>query len=383
MTINTIITPNRITVVFPSEAPKSLGSSDPLFPNLRDAIQRKATEDEIRELLEPKEIVHRLSGGRIEVRDEAVFINGEESHGFAANRLLEMVRDGYDAEPLANFLTKIEQNPSFQTRQDLYEFLEYGGLALYPDGDFTAYKYVREDYFDVHSGTVLHALHTTVSMDRRDCDDNRNNTCSRGLHFCSYEYLPNYTRGRRILQLKINPANVVAIPNDYRNTKGRACEYFVYSELTQEAGGVSDSLRTPVTEGQRTNFNISGIRAEQCGADIDFGTPDGTLIFDITTEGLQRFSSPKMKSYFETDRVDRIALAEAYQQKCENFGSGELLDADLVQIVDQEDRTEIIYDTWLVATIGRHTGKLELAEGIVGDEVPFETDQNGRIMLND
>jgi hypothetical protein len=370
-------------VVFPSEAPKSLGSSDPLFPNLRDAIQRKATEDEIRELLEPKEIVHRLSGGRIEVRDETVFINGEESHGFAANRLLEMVRDGYDAEPLANFLTKIEQNPSYQTRQDLYEFLEYGGLALYPDGDFTAYKYVREDYLDVHSRTVLHALNTKVSMDRRDCDDNRENTCSRGLHFCSYEYLPNYAHGRRILQLKINPANVVAIPNDYRNTKGRACEYFVYSELTQETGKVSDSLRTPVTEGQRTNFNISGLRAEQCSNDIDFETSDGTLVFDITDDGLRRFSSPKLRSYFETDYENRIALVRDYEQQCENFGNREDLEAELVQILDRENHTEIFYDSWLVATIYRRTGQLELAEGIAGDEVPFETDQNGRIMLTD
>ena len=34
--------------------------------------------------------------------------------------------------------------------------------------------------------------------------------------------------------LKINPANVVAIPADYNNTKGRCCEYEVAGEYTED-----------------------------------------------------------------------------------------------------------------------------------------------------
>ena len=35
--------------------------------------------------------------------------------------------------------------------------------------------------------------------------------------------------------LKIDPANVVAIPSDYANAKGRASSYFVYDEIAEEA----------------------------------------------------------------------------------------------------------------------------------------------------
>ena len=37
--------------------------------------------------------------------------------------------------------------------------------------------------------------------------------------------------------LKINPANVVSIPSDYDNAKGRCCEYEVIAEYGNEDKG--------------------------------------------------------------------------------------------------------------------------------------------------
>ena len=60
-------------------------------------------------------------------------------------------------------------------------------------------------------------------MPRNAVDDRRHNTCSTGLHFCSWAYLPHYHGAQgRVLVLKIDPANVVSIPSDYANAKGRA-----------------------------------------------------------------------------------------------------------------------------------------------------------------
>ena len=69
-------------------------------------------------------------------------------------------------------------------------------------------------------------------MERNKVDDNQNNTCSSGLHFCSKEYLSHFGGSdSRTMIVKINPADVVSIPTDYNNSKGRACKYVVVGEL--------------------------------------------------------------------------------------------------------------------------------------------------------
>jgi len=67
-------------------------------------------------------------------------------------------------------------------------------------------------------------------MTRNEVNDDKNQTCSAGLHFCSQDYL-NHFGGSRIMILKINPRDVVSIPTDYKNSKGRCCRYEVIGEL--------------------------------------------------------------------------------------------------------------------------------------------------------
>jgi hypothetical protein len=67
-------------------------------------------------------------------------------------------------------------------------------------------------------------------MERNKVDDNQNNTCSSGLHFCSENYLRSFGGDRTVI-VKINPRDVVSIPTDYDNSKGRACRYEVIGEV--------------------------------------------------------------------------------------------------------------------------------------------------------
>ena len=69
-----------------------------------------------------------------------------------------------------------------------------------------------------------------VTMERNLVDEDKSRTCSQGLHFCSYDYLKHFS-GERIVVLKINPADIVAIPEDYNNSKGRCCSYEVIDEI--------------------------------------------------------------------------------------------------------------------------------------------------------
>jgi hypothetical protein len=73
-----------------------------------------------------------------------------------------------------------------------------------------------------------------VEMERNMVDDNRDNTCSAGLHFCSHSYLQSFSGDRTVI-VKIDPADVVSIPSDYNNAKGRTCRYEVIGEVERDA----------------------------------------------------------------------------------------------------------------------------------------------------
>jgi hypothetical protein len=72
-----------------------------------------------------------------------------------------------------------------------------------------------------------------VEMERNQVDDNKDQTCSTGLHFCGMSYLSHFS-GERTVIVKVNPADVVSIPSDYNGAKGRACRYEVVGELGVE-----------------------------------------------------------------------------------------------------------------------------------------------------
>ena len=158
-------------------------------------------------------------------------------------------------------------NPSKRAVTELYGFLEKNSLPITPDGHFLAYKKVRKDFLDIHSGTMSNAVGTVVEMERNMVDDDQNRTCSTGLHFCSQEYLAHFGDGTsRTVILKINPADVVSIPNDYNNSKGRACRYEVIGELGVDP---EDAFQAPVQEAAYTRDQVDAAVKAAVAAALD------------------------------------------------------------------------------------------------------------------
>lgn len=155
-------------------------------------------------------------------------------------RVLDAFTNDGDVDALDKFLTKVEANQySDIAATDLFEFLSVNGHPLTTDGDFLAFKTVRADLYDNHSGTVYHEVGSIIALDPSEVDFNRNQTCSRGLHFCSRDYLPQYggffgSKQGALLILKINPADVAAFPKDYANAKGRAVQYQVLAQMPND-----------------------------------------------------------------------------------------------------------------------------------------------------
>jgi hypothetical protein len=128
------------------------------------------------------------------------------------------------------------KNPTASAIEELYQFIEVGELPLTPEGNFLAYKVVRSDYKDIHTGTFDNTPGKIVKEDREKCDTNRNTTCSKGLHFCSKSYLSCFGNNTsRVVIVSISPEDVVSIPRDYNQSKGRCWKYTVVGEIPNEA----------------------------------------------------------------------------------------------------------------------------------------------------
>jgi hypothetical protein len=223
-----LIQGDNVVVVIDNK-PHTINKTHITYQKVVDAI--KAGDWElVKESIEPKKIVLNYGQGNVEIQGETLFWKGKELHTTLAVKMIDMLKEGFPIEPMVNFMDNLYQNPSKRAVDELYGFLEKGNLPITPDGHFLAYKKVRDNYFDVHSGSMDNSVGQIVEMERFNVDDNKDNTCSTGLHFCSKDYLTSFS-GERTVIVKINPRDVVSIPSDYNATKGRACRYEVIGEL--------------------------------------------------------------------------------------------------------------------------------------------------------
>ena len=223
-----LITGNAVVVVINNKQ-HTLSKGNIGFDALIDAIKEGRWAD-VQSLATPVTAVRKFSNGLVDVVDGQVTYDGEAIHSVLAQKIADMFEQGFDIRPLTNFMKNLFSNPSKRAVDELYGFLESGNMPITADGHFLAYKKVRDDYKDVYSGTFDNSVGQVVSMIRNKVDENKDNTCSSGLHFCSFEYLKSFG-GSRIMILKINPADVVSIPSDYFQQKGRTCRYEVIGEV--------------------------------------------------------------------------------------------------------------------------------------------------------
>lgn len=228
-----IIQGSNVTVVIEGK-PHTVARTHVSYQKVVDAI--KAGEwDTVKSIIDPVKVVLNYGQGNISIQGDQLFWKGEPFAGILATRMISMLQEGFSIEPMVLFMHNLLKNPSKRSVDELYGFLEKNSLPITPDGYFLAYKKVRDDFMDIHSGTMLNAPGTVVEMERYKVDDNKDQTCSTGLHFCGMSYLSHFgSDSDRTVIVKIDPADVVSIPSDYNGAKGRACRYEVIGELGVE-----------------------------------------------------------------------------------------------------------------------------------------------------
>lgn len=215
----------------------TVANDHPNIGKIRDAIGRKDYQA-IPALADIRTAVRKWmsSGKDFALVNDQIVLNDAPFSAEVTDKVLNMIDAGNDADPIFNFLRKVRLNPSKAAQDELLLFCVANGFMIHADGDILAYKSVRGNYTDIHSGKFRNAVGDVVTMERFQVDDDRNRTCSAGLHFASHEYASTWAGpcdgvNRRLMLMKINPRDVVAIPNDYENQKGRCARYEVIAEL--------------------------------------------------------------------------------------------------------------------------------------------------------
>jgi hypothetical protein len=274
-----ILTPQSLTLYFDGQSHTVL-RTDTHFPGVLQAY-RDGNVDAAKRILCKQdaiaEVATATSDAKVEVRGGVFYIDDQPVHGAMSSRLVEFMRENLPFQPLVEFVRKIRKNPSFRAVNSLYGFLEANHHPLLENGNFLAYKRVRQPdsegrMLDIHSGTMDNRPGSEPRMQRNQVNEDPTQTCSYGLHVANWDYACNSfgSKADAMLEVEVNPEDVVAIPHDYNESKMRTCGYKVLrvvqnpnpsrTLIRSESYG-SDSF---VEEGEETEGECG-----RCGADFD------------------------------------------------------------------------------------------------------------------
>lgn len=182
--------------------------------------------------------------GYVNCQDGSLSWDGIKMPDMFTGTILDMIKQGFPFEPMLNFLDNLSQNPSDHAVVELFDFMENKNMPITYDGHFLAYKAVRNDYKDIYSGTFNNNIGDVCSVPRNKVDNNRDNGCGHGLHVGAIDYAKSYggidlddidgggnDGGNRLMICKVNPRDVVSVPNDSKFQKLRCCQYEVVAEF--------------------------------------------------------------------------------------------------------------------------------------------------------
>ena len=226
-----------------------------------DGVLACIREERLQDIPETVEIERRYNGEGIELKDGLLVANNEPLPAELEARILKFRELKLPYAPLLAFWENLKKNPSFNSRQALFKFLEHNGHPLTTDGCFIAYRGVTDDFKDVHTKTFDNKVGSVCEMPRSAVDDNPNNTCSHGLHVACFDYAKGF--GSKLIEVKVNPADVVTVPTDYNGTKMRVCRF----EVVAEGSVIKDTVLESFEEEEEELCESCGDTLDDCSCE--------------------------------------------------------------------------------------------------------------------
>lgn len=194
-----------------------------------------------------------------EINPDQVTYEGDRLPSSLADKVRSIVAEGLPVTLFKKFWENLQSNPSANSVRELYQFLEYKELPITEDGCFIAYKGIDRNGWSVSgntntkvlqgevdkSGRIKNEVGNTIEVLRRDVDDDKRNHCSYGLHVGSLDYASNFAP--QTVVVKINPADVVSVPEDCSCQKCRVAKYEVIDSFKNEIdAAVTDEDGNPI-----------------------------------------------------------------------------------------------------------------------------------------
>jgi hypothetical protein len=221
---------SSITVVLLETTAKQVGitADNPNFKEAEQALHANNREALLAIIDKPTAIQNILSKiGSVEVTDNEVIYDGKSLRGSLVSYIIALANQGMDLKPATEFLKKVYNNPSMDSIDDLWNFIDRHGLSLTDDGNFVGYKSVRPNNNDWHTNSILNGPGVEPTpMKREDVTKDRNIACSKGYHVGSLGYANTFMdSSRKILLVEVDPEDVVSVPLDCEQSKIRVRKY--------------------------------------------------------------------------------------------------------------------------------------------------------------
>lgn len=177
---------------------------------------------------------------RVSVANGKVFFDGDEVAGPLAEQVNRAVESGLDDYlPLVKFWENLASNPNEHSRENLYRWLKAHEFTITDDGLLLGYKGVRQSengYQSVHRGSAVvngeviegnipNQPGSVITMPRSDVQHDPSVGCHTGLHVGTWNYANDF--GSVVLEVHVNPRDVVSVPTDCGDAKLRTCRYEV------------------------------------------------------------------------------------------------------------------------------------------------------------
>lgn len=234
-----IMTPGNVSITLPDGTIHTLGSNSEIFNDVGVLLLNNKIDEAVALIeagIAAKAEVAIDLGPNMKLLDGVLYWHGIKQESGIARRIVSDIEAGKFDNRYVEFMRKLMLNPSYKSVEMLYDFLEHNKFEILENGNILAYKGLKRtengprDWF---TGLVPNWANTTVTMPRNMVEDDPTKACSQGLHIASKEYARDYGN---VVEVSVDPADIVSVPYNYDNKKCRCCRYEVLTGKEKPAG---------------------------------------------------------------------------------------------------------------------------------------------------
>lgn len=234
-----IMTPGNVSITLADGTIHTLGSNSEIFNDVGMLLLNNKIAEAVALIeagIAAKAEVAIDLGPDMKLLDGILYWHGIKQESGIARRIVSDIEAGKFDNRYVEFMRKLMLNPSYKSVEMLYDFLEHNKFTILENGNILAYKGLKRTEHgprDWYTGLVPNWANTTVTMPRNMVEDDPTKACSQGLHIAPAEYAREYGN---VVEVSVDPADIVSVPYNYNNKKCRCCRYQVLTGKEKPEG---------------------------------------------------------------------------------------------------------------------------------------------------